>query len=411
MSRKCKKCIGMLGIMMMCFMAGCKSEKDVVPPENMSTEAGDENLTQDVTVPEEIKQVEAPMLQAMVTGRQLPKLEERLPSTEDIAIESMDSVGTYCNDVQFAAVNADTMTGDLVSEGLFRYAADGSIVPNIAKAYETNGDFTQYTIHLRKGMRWSDGVPFTADDCIFFYEKMCLPETFGEPLWECFKVYDSFGMPGKAVFTKVDNDTFRITFPSSKPEFLPQLLKEGGICFAPEHYHVNLLPAYLGDDAAKAKAKEMGYKDVEAMLRETVIRAWNTPGIPTLNPFCISEEEGKNNVAGDYYEFERNPYYWKTDAEGRQLPYLDRLGFTRISDERQKILLTTEGFLSVSGLTAEQVEEAKTGTQRGQYRVITWTNFSSYAVKNTLQNFPESCPPEESLRGIGAAHVECWYMK
>jgi len=107
----------------------------------------------------------------------------------------------------------------------------------------------------------------------------------------------------------------------------------------------------------------------------------------------------------------RNPYYWKVDEEGKQLPYMERLGFTRISDESQKMLLTTEGFLTVSELTKEQVAEAKTGAERGKYRVLTWTEETSYAVKDELKNFPETCPYEERVRGLGAAHAETWYIE
>jgi peptide/nickel transport system substrate-binding protein len=167
----------------------------------------------------------------------------------------------------------------------------------------------------------------------------------------------------------------------------------------------------MGADAAKAKATDMGFASAEEMLRETVTKAWNIPGVPTLKPYVISTEEGKNDVSGDYYEFVRNPYYWKTDSLGQQLPYMDRLGFTRISGESQKMLLTTEGFLSVSELTGEQVAEAQAGATRGNYRVITWTSSLSYAVKNHLKNFPEKCPYEEVIRGIGAAHPEYWYIE
>lgn len=416
MRRKCKNCIAGLAIILACGCIGCKTEDKTVPPEGGTkvpemVESGEESTTPDTEVTGYEKYSEAPMLQTLVQARELLAVEQRLPVKEDIVTETMDSIGAYCASVQFAAENADSITGNLVSEGLFRYAQDGIIVPNIAKAYTVNADFTQYTISLREGLRWSDGVLFTSDDCIFFYEKLCLPETFGEPLWECFKVYDAFGRTERAVFTKVDEVTFQVTFPSSKPEFLEQLLMEGGICFAPEHYHVNLLPAYMGEDAAAAKAREMGYEDVTEMLKKTVVNAWNTPGVPTLNSYCIAAEEDKNDVDGDYYEFVRNPYYWKIDAAGKQLPYLDRLCFTRISDESQKMLLTTEGFLSISPLTAEQVADAKASAVRGNYRVITWTNFSSYAVKNAIKNFPEQCPYEEKSRGIGAAHAECWYIE
>ncbi len=417
MRRKAKerivRCI--LAMAMLCVFAGCKKEdKQDVPEGGTPTPgvSGQQSGNQEPTVvPGDFDSyTEAEMLQTAVTAGRLPKAERRLPNRENIAIADGVTLGVYGASVQFATVHADTLTGELVSEGLFRYAEDGTIVPNIAKSYTVNSDFTKYTIYLREGVRWSDGELFTADDCLFFYEKMCLTETFGEPLWECFTVTNG-AKKERAVFQKLDAFRFEVIFSASKPEFLSQLLAQGGICFAPEHYHVNLLPEYMGEDAAKAKAVDMGYESIAEMLRETVVKAWNTPGVPTLNPYVLSTEEGKNDVKGNYYEFVRNPYYWKVDGAGKQLPYMDLLGFTRISDESQKMLLTTEGFLSVSLLTAEQVAEAQTGAGRGEYRVITWTDTSSYAVKNTLKNFPEQCPYEEKIRGVGAAHAECWFME
>jgi len=415
MRRKCMTYAAILGFAMLCMVTGCKNnEEEGKTDEVTKVPSVEENMTGENGKPEQEgyeTYTEASVLSAKVAAKSLMPVEKRIPSREDVYEEQNCQVGTYGEDVQFAVETADEITRQLLSEGLFRYGEDGSILPNIAKAYTVNEDFTKYTVYLRKGLRWSDGVVFTADDCLFFYNKMCLPETFGDPLWNCFTVKDEQGKTGKAVFTKVDDYSFQVIFPSSKPEFLTQLLDMGGICFAPEHYHVNLLPEFMGTDAATAKAKEMGFGNTEEMLKKTVTNAWNIPGVPTLNPFVISEEEGKSNVKGEYYEFVRNPYYWKVDKKGKQLPYLDRMGFTRISGESQKMLLTTEGFLSVSVLNPEQIAEAKTGTERGEYRIITWTDSVSYAVKNKLKNFPEQCPAEAKVRGLGAAHVECWYQE
>lgn len=407
--------MGVLAIVL-CMGAACKKEEGPDISENVTLAPGELETPGEQQGAEQgdnaaVGDSEAPALGLLTAAGKLPKVQNRLPVWEDRYVISWLSAGVYGEDVQFAVENADELTGKLVSEGLFAYSDTGTITANIAKGYTVNQNSTIYTISLREGMCWSDGVPFTADDCIFFYEKMCFPEVFGEPLWECFKVYDDKGKAQTATFRKVDNYTFEVSFSGSKPEFLNQLLQQGGICFAPEHYYVNLLPEYMGADAAKAKATDMGYSGTEEMLRETVTKAWNIPGIPTLNPYMISTEEGKNDVSGDYYEFVRNPYYWKVDSLGQQLPYMERLGFTRISGESQKMLLTTEGFLSVSELSGEQVAEAETGAQRGDYRVVTWKSTLAYAVKNNIKNFPEMCPYEEVLRGIGAAHPEYWYME
>lgn len=407
--------MALLVTVLLCGVIGCKKGEEGQVPEGVTLTP---EATKEVESDKEITDVpgsyegytEASMLQELFKRGELPEVAKRLPEGEDVYVVKDVTIGNYGDDVQFATENATTLTKELVSEGLFRYSDTGSIAPNVAKAYTVNTDFTQYTVYLREGMRWSDGVLFTSDDCIFFYEKMCLKETFGDPLWSCFISTGENGNVGKAEFKKLDDYSFQVIFPSGNPDFLSGLLKQGGICFAPEHYFVNLMPEFMGESAATAKAKHMGYTSVEEMLRETVVNAWNAPGVPTLNAFCVSEEEGKGDVTGDYYEFVRNPYYWKIDAAGKQLPYMDRLGFTRISDESQRMLLTTEGFLTVSRLYPEQMEEARSGASRGKYRIITWSDTVSYAVNLSLKNFPEQCPYEEALRGIGAAHPEFWYM-
>lgn len=404
--------MGLLAVLL-CGCMACKKEEEPGNPEQVTLTQGvsEEEGEQKNPGPETGTYSEAPSLQSLTGQGKLPAVQNRLPVEADIYKLANVSRGNYGEDIQLATENADELTGCLVSEGLFAYSDTGTIAPNIAKNYTVNEDYTKYTIELRTGMCWSDGVPFTADDCIFFYEKMCVKEVFGEPLWDCFKVHEGQEKVQIASFRKLDDYSFEVIFPEPKPDFLTRLLQQGGICFAPEHYYVNLLPEYMGEDAAKAKAADMGFTDTTEMLRVTVTQAWNMPGVPTLNPYVISEEDGKNDVTGDYYEFARNPYYWKTDMSGRQLPYMDRLGFTRISGESQKMLLTTEGFLSVSQLSGEQVAEAKAGAERGDYRVIVWKSTVAYAVKNNVKNFPENCPYEEVIRGIGAAHPEYWYME
>lgn len=409
MKRACV--IRVVGVaLLLCLMTGCGKEKGETEPKPTKEAVVTPDGEGDITAAQNAKEKQASMLQELVSRLELPQLEKRLPVEADRLTEELSQIGVYGGSVQLAQENADTVTRELVAEGLFCYGTDGEIAPNIAKGYMVNVDKTKYTIYLREGMRWSDGVLFTADDCIFFYEHLCLPEVFGESLWSCFTAYDTDGMPKNASFKKLDEYSFEVTFSVAKPEFLEELLAYGGICFAPEHYFVNLLPEYMGEDAAVAKAKDMGYGGVKEMLQATIGCAWNTPGVPTLNPYCISTEEGEWDVTGEYYRFVRNPYYWKVDAEGKQLPYLDALEFTRVSTATQKLLLITEGYLSVGELEPGQLTEAWAGTERGNYRIVTWTNFISFAVNTSLKNFPEAYSQEQKVRGIGAAHVEGWFF-
>lgn len=393
-------------------LCGCKKGggEEMVTPGAQPT--GTPTVTGTVELPFTTEEYnEAKMLQELVEKRLLPAMEKRIPSAEGIFVEKLPQQGAYGERLHLAAVTADEITGELVSEGLFRYGADGTIEPNVAKSYTVNSDFTVYTISLREGMRWSDGVPFTADDVLFFYDKMYRTNAFGAGDWSCFTAKKPAGGTAAAVLNKVDNMTFTVTFSTAKPEFFKELIAQGGICFAPEHYYVNLLPEYMGEDAALAKAKDMGYKDTAEMLRDTVLNAWNIPGIPTVNAYLLSEEEGADDVTGNYYEFVRNPYYWKLDESGKQLPYLDVLEFTRISDESQGVLLTTEGYLSVSRVATGQLDTVRAGAARGNYRVVEWSGYGAFAVNNSLQNFPDSPPYDAAGKGLGAAKPYGWFFR
>ena len=158
----------------LCVCSGCKEGGEV--PEGTTPTSGASDVQTGENRPEGTETPvsgfdtysEALMLQQAVEARVLPAVERRLPKEADVVIVDKTLTGAYGADVQFATENADTLTGALVSEGLFCYAEDGTIAPNIAKSYTVNSDFTKYTIYLREGLRWSDGVLFTSDDCVFF---------------------------------------------------------------------------------------------------------------------------------------------------------------------------------------------------------------------------------------------------
>ena len=413
------------------LFAGCggktEENKDLMP--NITDIEANTTITGTVaptSIPEEdaSETLQSPMLVELVKRKQLPALEKRLPVAEDIMVETAESIGTYGGTVQFALMQAGEATGELIEEGLFRFAADGTIEPNVAKGYTVNEDFTEYTIYLRKGMRWSDGVLFQAEDCIFFYESMCLKETFGEKLWSCFLATNpQTGKTSPAVFKEIDEYTFQVIFEYSNPDFLENLTTQGSWCFAPKHYHVNVLPEFMGEQAALSKAKAMGYADIATMCEQTGRYFWNIPSVPTLNAYVLSNEEGKNDVTENYYEFVRNPYYWKTDAEGKQLPYMDTLAYTRISDLSQRLLLTVNGSLSISeaDVTERQIVEESANT--AGYTVVEWpiVRFTEQGVERTdevklytvdvnLKNFPTNAVYCTDFNGWNIARCQLWYI-
>ena len=116
---------------------------------------------------------EAPMLAALVAAGELPPVQERLPE-EPLVVQPLASIGRYGGNL-IGAANYPTYGADDVwsarIQGLLKPSMDlSTVVANAAKAWQASDDLRSLTLHLRRGMKWSDGHPFTADDITFWYE-------------------------------------------------------------------------------------------------------------------------------------------------------------------------------------------------------------------------------------------------
>ncbi len=384
-------------------LAGC-GNGSTAPEQTTSSETGEasvgENTSEATNENESILEVqevateevdqyvlnEAPVLTEMVAAGTIDALEDRLPSAEDIMVDKVAEVGVYGGAYSFAVTKAGWNTGKPIEQGLFRFREDGSIEPNVAKDYDVNEDATVYTIYLREGMKWSDGVDFTAEDCVFFYDHMCVPETFGKSLWDCFKVKNpETGETTIASFDLVDDYTFTVSFEYSQPAFLEKLAINAKWCYAPKHYHETILPEFIGEEAALEIAEEMGYSDIKALGKNTGYYFWNVPGVPTLNPYVLSTEEGKSDTNGEYYEFVRNPYYWKTDQAGNQLPYVDKIEYTKIADAGQGLLKILAGEVTIGDVAWSDIETVSENAESVGYAIVQWPNSGWADLASQLQ--------------------------
>ena len=298
---------------------------------------------------------EAPFLtEAGVYGN----VADRLPVAADVMVEDASylTIGTYGGELRRSAGGGNWDAGKPIEEGLFRFNVSGAVEPNVAKGYTVNDDATVYTIYLREGMKWSDGEPFTAEDCVWFYNAVCLNKVDGKGVRNCHK--DANGNP--AVVEKVDDTTFTVTFGTPKYDFIEALTVDLKWHFAPKHIFEEMVQAVIDgkDEEALAAGKAIcgtEFSDVGKMGKEMLYYFWNYPGIPTLNPYVLSTEEGKNSVKGEYYEFVRNPYYWKVDTAGQQLPYIDKIIYTTVSNVDQQLMLLLDGTVDYQTVAMESI--------------------------------------------------------
>jgi len=267
---------------------------------------------------------QAPELAVRVAAGELPPVKERLPEEPQI-VEPIEEVGEYGG---MLTTLTPTPTGlhDARSaiglEGLLGIAPDlRSIYPNICKSYEISKDGKTLTLHLRKGMKWSDGYPFTADDIMFWYEDIILND-------ELTPVKPEWLSPGGelAKVEKVDDYTLRFRFAVPYSSVMTRMLAHtrGMDPIRPKHYLKKFHPRYVPIEKLQKLAKEKGYDfwyQYFNYMREADCGCipTNNPDLPTIIPYVLKKK------GMDYFLFERNPYYWKIDTAGNQLPYIDKI--------------------------------------------------------------------------------------
>ena len=320
----------------------------------------------------------APMFDAAVKSGALPPVNERLPS-EPLVQEVTAEVGHYGGTLRrgFLGPSDHNNYTRVVYDALVRHAPDGGqVVPHIAKGWEANDDFTQWTILLRKGMKWSDGAPFTADDIMFWYDSILgnselTPST---PLW----MQNPDGSDAKV--EKVSETAVRWTFNKPNTAFLLALAgldgadkSIGNLVFAPAHYLKQFHPDFASAGDLKAKASEAGF-DVWTQL-------FSVEALPHLSGHRPSTAawvpKDGSTVADETFVIERNPYYFAVDPEGNQLPYIDNVKFRFFADKETLNLAAVGGEIDMQGrhIAMSNYSVLMENADKGGYRVVAYPTF------------------------------------
>lgn len=288
---------------------------------------------------------EAPALAKAVQEKKLEPLAKRLPEKPEV-IQPLQKVGSYGGTLRTAMrANNDqnSLTRVISGQGLVRWSMDfNRVLPNIAESWTLSTDGSEYIFHLRRGMRWSDGSPFTADDVLFAMNDLLFNKQFYSAAPSQYVVKDT-----PAQVTKIDDATVRFKFAGANLGFLDQLATPLGQhpAMYSKAYCGQFHPKYnpkLNELLAKEKAKDwptlMRIKcgDIEIPTR------WGNVEKPTLDAWILKEPY---NGSATRVVFERNPYFWQVDSSGQQLPYLDRVQFQVISEVETIVLAVMNGQL------------------------------------------------------------------
>lgn len=287
---------------------------------------------------------EAPSLADAVAAGTLPPVAERLPKNP-MVVEPFEAVGKYGGDLRAALVGGGSlnmMHRYQGYEGLLRYTPDfGGVIPNVAESFEANADATVYTVKLREGHKWSDGQPFTTDDVMFFYEEVMQ----NLDLTPSVQGYLRTPNGDAGVFAKVDATTFTISF--SQPHGLLPLrmawANDDRTTRLPKHYLSQFHIKYNPD--ADKLALEQGLTGwVQLFQIKSGISVdgeiFKNKDMPTLYGWKIVQPVGES---AEYSIAERNPYYFKVDTAGNQLPYIDRVTYAIAADNEVLLLKALQG--------------------------------------------------------------------
>jgi len=275
---------------------------------------------------------ESPTLATRVDKGNLPPVSERLPENP-LVVVPIDTIGQYGGTIRRA------VTGDIVqtagpsktlNENLMGYARPlpDSIEYGLAERHVFLDEGRSALFYLRKGVKWSDGHPFTVDDILFwYYDWQFNDDARNDPFPPTAWLVD--GKPMR--FEKVDDYTLKISSPKPLGRVLPELCRN--LAALPKHVFARLHPQY------NPKSTYQTFRDSTTNAMQIL-----KPGIPRLSAWVPTEW-----IRGQRIVYQRNPYYWKVDTAGNQLPYADSVVFNVIQDVQVIMLRFMNGEIDLFG--------------------------------------------------------------
>jgi peptide/nickel transport system substrate-binding protein len=317
---------------------------------------------------------EAPMLAEQVKAGKLPPVEQRLPA-DPLVVPVVERTGQYGGVWRRAFLGPADFNNyvRVVYDALVRFSPDGAkIEPKIAAGWQSSSDFKTWTIRLRRGARWSDGAPFTADDILFWYRDVVLNKDLmpALPAW----MRNADGTP--AAVEKVDAQTVRFTYKQPATLFLTALANQDGgdrtyAVFLPAHYLKKFHPSYAKKEDIDKLVQAAGFKTWPELFAARNA-PFENPERPTMAAWVPV-----TRVSDQVLTLRRNPYFVGVDPDGNQLPYLDEVRFTFFADIQALNLAAIAGELDMQErhIQMKNYPVFKENEKAGKYRVITWPTF------------------------------------
>ncbi len=368
-----------------------------------------------------------PVTAEAARSRPLPPIAERV-GAQPLVLRGPDGIGSY-DGTRIHGASLLELGHRLSASGLVRYSPEGfPIVPHVARAWEISTgpdgepDYRTFTFHLREGMRWSDGHPFTAEDILFWWSHEASSELLYGRVPELLVILGDSGwvearkirpdgttrwvrgylgtspgrlreidtpdgprtvlsasfhegdirppIPAEAPPPELDLDPYAVRFVFPRPHglFLPLIASARGleITGSPAHYLRPYHPE-IGDPeriAAALAARQLP----RATSFYWALKDVTNPEHPRIWPWIY-----RTYRASPPHDAIRNPYYWAVDEAGNQLPYLDRIHFVQVSRQMEDTARAAGQFSAATGMAAgEDYSMVMDSARQGRLRVLHW---------------------------------------
>jgi peptide/nickel transport system substrate-binding protein len=307
---------------------------------------------------------EAPSLADKVKKGELPPVEQRLPDNP-LVMRTLDQVGVYGGTLRFNSITIDQdwHMRHINSANLIEMPPSASWdavstvfgvprQPGIFEKFGMSPDGKVFSATIRKGLKWSDGVPVTTEDVKFKINDILLNKTLSPvaPTWM------NWG-GSKTEFVVIDEYSFEFRFASPYGAFIESEVTLWPATFyrliLPKHFLSNYHKDYVSEADLLKAMEENEYKSLDEWpeffgRKAALFGADNTfldkgKMFPTLNPWMLVEDLGNGN-----YRLERNPYFYMVDQEGNQLPYIETLKRSYLSDSEMENMSIISGKTDLS---------------------------------------------------------------
>ncbi len=323
---------------------------------------------------------ESPSLLPAVQSGKIPPLAQRLPQ-DPLVIKPLERPGEYGGTWHLMIDNPDLAVYKMIAGyvPLIRWRSDClGLEPGTAKSWEYSPDGTRFTVHLRHGVKWSDGVEFTSADFAYWAKltgEKKLQKT--RPFWSV-----------------VDGKDMTVETPD---KYTIVMKFAGANWFVAQH----LATGYWNSDDYNLPRHYMEQFDPDfnhnlknySVFNKKYTSQQNTD-LPTLWPWKLTRiEDGGYRIV-----LERNPYYYMTDTLGRQLPYIDRIIAAYTPDPQVRVLKILSGAVDAQFRLVELRDYGlyKAGEEKGQYRVLKWKEANG-SDPTLLLNWDIADPPIREL--------------